>query len=116
MRKFKGEYFNKSKSITFKELREKVRLCQIALKSHGVRKGDRVVGNYVVGFFWPNNHRKMFMMFTGYMPNCIECLVAMLATASIGAIWSCASPDFGSTVSPFNLIVLGIESTKFWKF
>jgi acyl-coenzyme A synthetase/AMP-(fatty) acid ligase len=32
------------------------------------------------------------------MPNCIETLEALLATASIGAIWSCSSPDFGSAV------------------
>jgi acyl-coenzyme A synthetase/AMP-(fatty) acid ligase len=44
----------------------------------GVKKGDRVVG---------------------YMPNCIECLEVLLATASLGAIWSCSSPDFGATVS-----------------
>jgi len=35
----------------------------------------------------------------GYLPNCIETVEAMLAAASIGAIWSATSPDFGVTVS-----------------
>jgi acetoacetyl-CoA synthetase len=45
-----------------------------ALRAAGVRAGDRVAG---------------------YMPNMPETIVAMLATASLGAIWSSASPDFG---------------------
>jgi acetoacetyl-CoA synthetase len=44
------------------------------LKDAGVGEGDRVAG---------------------YLPNLPETLVAMLATASLGAIWSSASPDFG---------------------
>ncbi len=47
---------------------------QQALKAAGVQQGDRVAG---------------------YLPNMPEALVAMLATASLGAIWSSASPDFG---------------------
>lgn len=31
----------------------------------------------------------------GYLPNCIETVVAMLATTSVGAVWSCCSTDFG---------------------
>jgi acetoacetyl-CoA synthetase len=49
------------------------RLAQ-ALAAAGVRKGDRVAG---------------------YLPNLPESLAAMLATASLGAIWSSCSPDFG---------------------
>ena len=49
------------------------RLAQ-ALAASGVRKGDRVAG---------------------YLPNLPESLAAMLATASLGAIWSSCSPDFG---------------------
>lgn len=30
------------------------------------------------------------------MPNCIEFIEAKLATISLGAVWSCASPDFGA--------------------
>ena len=46
------------------------------------------------------------------MPNCIETVVAMLATACIGGIWSSTSPDFGVTVRN------GIDFlcfTLFWK-
>jgi acetoacetyl-CoA synthetase len=49
------------------------RLAQ-ALAALGVRKGDRVAG---------------------YLPNLPESVAAMLATASLGAIWSSCSPDFG---------------------
>ena len=49
------------------------RLAQ-ALKAAGVGKGDRVAG---------------------YLPNLPEATAAMLATASIGAVWSSCSPDFG---------------------
>ena len=34
----------------------------------------------------------------GYIPNCVEAVEAMLAAASIGAIWSSTSPDFGVVV------------------
>jgi len=49
------------------------RLAQ-ALRAAGVTKGDRVAG---------------------YLPNLPESVAAMLATTSIGAIWSSCSPDFG---------------------
>ncbi len=49
------------------------RLAQ-ALRAAGVVPGDRVVG---------------------YLPNMPETIMAMLAAASIGAIWSSCSPDFG---------------------
>jgi len=49
------------------------RLAQ-ALRASGVTKGDRVAG---------------------YLPNLPEAVAATLATASIGAIWSSCSPDFG---------------------
>jgi acetoacetyl-CoA synthetase len=49
------------------------RLAQ-ALRAQGVGKGDRVAG---------------------YLPNMPEAVAAMLATASLGAIWSSCSPDFG---------------------
>ncbi|MGH8191922.1 MAG: AMP-binding protein, partial [Rhodanobacteraceae bacterium] len=44
------------------------------LKETGVGKGDRVAG---------------------FLPNLPETIIAMLATASLGATWSSASPDFG---------------------
>jgi len=61
-------------SITFKDLYSKVAKLAYSLKELGVSSGDRVVG---------------------YMPNVPEAVIAMLATSSIGAIWSSCSPDFG---------------------
>ncbi len=57
------------------ELRDTVARLAAALRGAGVTRGDRVAG---------------------YLPNCPEAIIAMLATASIGAIWSSCSPDFGS--------------------
>jgi len=62
------------RSKTFGQLRESVRRFAASLRKLGVTKGDRVVG---------------------YIPNCPEAIEAMAATASIGAIWSSTSPDFG---------------------
>ena len=56
------------------ELRDSVASIAAALKSAGVVKGDRVAG---------------------FLPNCPEAVIAMLATTSIGAVWSSCSPDFG---------------------
>lgn len=70
-----GEAFKEVRTISFSDLRERVRKYQIALKNAGIQKGDRVVG---------------------YLPNVIEALEAKLAVISLGAVWSCASPDFGS--------------------
>jgi acetoacetyl-CoA synthetase len=60
--------------LTHRELRREVSRIAAALRSQGVSVGDRVAG---------------------FMPNVPESVVAMLATASIGAIWSSCSPDFG---------------------
>ena len=49
---------------------------QAGLAALGVGRGDRVAA---------------------YLPNCPEALVALLATASLGAIWTACSPDFGAT-------------------
>ncbi|MEF8708437.1 MAG: acetoacetate--CoA ligase [Candidatus Accumulibacter propinquus] len=56
------------------ELYVQVSRCAQALKAAGVVQGDRVAA---------------------YLPNMPEALIAMLATAALGAIWSSASPDFG---------------------
>ena len=56
------------------ELRAVVSRMAQALRAAGVAKGDRVAG---------------------YLPNLPEAVAAMLATASLGAIWSSCSPDFG---------------------
>ena len=48
-----GESFAQIKSITFKELRQQVKLYQIKLKSLGVKCGDRVVGKYkIIGLYF----------------------------------------------------------------
>ncbi len=56
------------------QLRAEVSRFAQALRGAGVESGDRVAG---------------------YLPNMPEAIIAMLATASLGAIWSSASPDFG---------------------
>ena len=70
---FRGENGARSE-LSFDELRQSVADIAQGLRSAGVVKNDRVVG---------------------YLPNCPEAIIAMLATASIGAIWSSCSPDFG---------------------
>jgi acetoacetyl-CoA synthetase len=60
--------------LTWGELRAQVAACAAALRGLGVDRGDRVVA---------------------YMPNIPEAIVAFLASASIGAVWSSCSPDFG---------------------
>lgn len=62
--------------ITRKALKDLVGQISNALHAQGVQKGDRVAG---------------------YVPNMIESIAAMLATASLGAIWSSCSPDFGAS-------------------
>jgi acetoacetyl-CoA synthetase len=62
--------------LTWDELRDQVARTAAGLRELGVGRGDRVVA---------------------YMPNIPETLVAFLATASIGAVWSSCSPDFGAS-------------------
>ena len=62
------------RSITFADLHDDVEKLVSALRNYGINPGDRIAG---------------------FMPNIIETIVAMLATTSIGAIWSSCSPDFG---------------------
>lgn len=60
--------------LTMKQLREMVAKAQSGLRSLGVNSGDRVAG---------------------IVSNGIEGLIALLATASLGAVWTSCSPDFG---------------------
>ena len=60
--------------LTYNQLYQKVAACAHGLKILGVKKGDRVAG---------------------FVPNYPESIIAMLATTSIGALWSSCSPDFG---------------------
>ncbi|RFB15347.1 acetoacetate--CoA ligase [Bacillus sp. HNG] len=64
-----------SQTITMGELRNMVARAQYGLKSLGVSAGDRVAG---------------------VVTNGIESFVALLATTSLGAVWTSCSPDFGS--------------------
>jgi acetoacetyl-CoA synthetase len=61
--------------LSWGELRAQVAACAAALRGLGVERGDRVVA---------------------YLPNIPEAIVAFLASASIGAVWSSCSPDFGA--------------------
>jgi acetoacetyl-CoA synthetase len=60
--------------VTWGELRAQVAGIAAGLRELGVEPGDRVVG---------------------YLPNVPETIAIFLACASIGAVWSCCSPDFG---------------------
>jgi acetoacetyl-CoA synthetase len=60
---------------TWAELEEQVTRIRAGLAALGVGRGDRVAA---------------------YLPNIPEAVAAFLATASLGAIWSCCSPDFGT--------------------
>ena len=62
------------RAISYKELRSLVARVAGGLRSAGVGMGDRVAA---------------------FMPNLPETMIAMLATASLGATWSSCSPDFG---------------------
>ncbi len=70
---FKGE--NKvRRNMSWDELHGLVSRLQQAFLQHGVKKGDRIAA---------------------MMPNIPETVAAMLAAASLGAVWSSCSPDFG---------------------
>jgi acetoacetyl-CoA synthetase len=60
--------------LTADELRAQVRACRRGLTSLGVQKGDVVAS---------------------YLPNVSETVVAFLATASLGAVWTSCAPEFG---------------------
>ncbi|AAN48372.1 acetoacetate--CoA ligase [Leptospira interrogans] len=70
---YRGEDGSK-REVSYAELYSYVGAVATDLKKRGVVPGDRVVG---------------------LMPNVPETVIAMLATTSIGAIWSSCSPDFG---------------------
>jgi acetoacetyl-CoA synthetase len=63
-----------SRRLTYRELHDEVARFAQALREAGIASGDRVAG---------------------YMPNIPETVIAMLATTSLGAIWSSCSQDFG---------------------
>lgn len=61
--------------LTAGDLRREVAACRSGLQRLGVGRGDRVAA---------------------YLPNIAETMVAMLAAASLGAIWSSCAPEFGT--------------------
>ena len=63
------------REISYAELRDQVGKLQRAFKAAGLVAGDRVAA---------------------YIPNIPEAIVAALAVASLGGVWSSASPDFGA--------------------
>ena len=60
--------------LTYAQLYDEVARTAASLRAMGLQPGDRVVG---------------------FMPNMPESIIAMLAAASLGAVWSSCSPDFG---------------------
>jgi acetoacetyl-CoA synthetase len=70
---FRGEN-GETRRLTYDDLYRQVSQAAQALQKDGVKPGDRVAG---------------------VLPNLPEALIAMLAAASLGAVWSSCSPDFG---------------------
>jgi acetoacetyl-CoA synthetase len=71
----RGEH-GRREILSFKELHTQVAYIAQYLKQQGVVKGDRVAG---------------------FLPNGQFAVIAMLATSSLGAVWTSCSPDFGVT-------------------
>jgi acetoacetyl-CoA synthetase len=65
----------RQRELSYAELNAEVRRVAAALEQEGVGVGDRVAG---------------------FLPNLPEAVIAMLATTTLGAIWSSCSPDFGA--------------------
>ncbi len=67
----KGEH----RELSWPELRRQVASLALHLQAQGVQPGDRVAA---------------------YLPNIAEAMVALLASASVGAVWSICAPDMGT--------------------
>jgi len=86
------------RTVSYAELARSVAAVAAGLRRLGVRRGDRVVA---------------------YLPNAPETVIAFLATASIGAIWSSCAPEFGisSVVDRFQQIepkvLLAVEGYRY---
>ena len=63
-----------TRSLSYADLRKSVEQCASGMKALGVTENDRVAA---------------------VLPNCPEAVIGMLSAASLGAIWSSCSPDFG---------------------
>lgn len=66
---------HKLKAISWNELEKQTAAVQTFLKQSGIKPGDRIAA---------------------YLPNIPEATVSLLASVSLGAVWSSCSPDFGS--------------------
>jgi len=71
---FKSENGYKN-NLSWKNLKINVSEVSTWMKEQGIKKGDRVAG---------------------YLPNIPETVIAYISTATLGAIWSSCSPDFGT--------------------
>jgi acetoacetyl-CoA synthetase len=84
--------------LTYGELRRRVGAFQAELRALGIERADRVVA---------------------LMPNTIDTLVAFIAVAGIGALWSSCSPEFGTraVVDRFAqlepTVLLAVESYRY---
>lgn len=65
---------NERRTLTYRELKTAVIEAAAGLQAIGIKPGDRVAA---------------------VLPNTIETIIAFLASAAVGAIWSSCSPDFG---------------------
>ena len=63
------------KELSWPELRQQVASLALHLQAQGVKPGDRVAA---------------------YLPNIAEAAVALLATVSVGGVWSICAPDMGT--------------------
>ena len=70
---YRSEFFIE-RILSWDEVHKQTSIMQQYLKEVGVNAGDVVAG---------------------FVPNCPEAVIAMLATTSLGAIWTSCSPDFG---------------------
>jgi acetoacetyl-CoA synthetase len=70
---FQGEN-GETRRLTHKDIYRRVSQLAQALRHDGIQPGDRIAG---------------------VLPNLPETMIAMLAAASVGAVWSSCSPDFG---------------------
>ncbi|MEU4656965.1 acetoacetate--CoA ligase [Streptomyces sp. NPDC023723] len=66
---------HETRPVSWAELRRQVGSLAAELRALGVRPGDRV---------------------SGYLPNIPQAVVALLATAAVGAVWTSCAPDFGA--------------------
>ncbi|RUU09905.1 acetoacetate--CoA ligase, partial [Mesorhizobium sp. M7A.T.Ca.TU.009.01.3.2] len=76
------------RTVTLCELRGRVARIAHGLRAAGVARGDSV---------------------GGILPNRVEGLVALLATLSVGAVWSSCSPDFGAAAIVDRLGQIGVK-------